>query len=44
MRYLLKILNPFIWGANVLGYFNHLDMYRDSEYEPYDFDRDWKYF
>lgn len=46
-----KLLNLFIWMFNVMNYFGHLELHRNlnsndgsSEYEPYDFDKDVKYF
>ncbi len=47
MRYILKLLNPFIWLWNVINYFGHLDMQRhisNEDYERYDFSKDIKYF
>ena len=46
MKYkkILKILNPLIFIINLFTYCSHLDLYKNSEYKPYDFNKDIKYF
>lgn len=47
LRYSLKIINPIIWAINVGRYFlNHPveNIVKDSDFAPYDFSRDLKYF
>lgn len=45
MKNLLKILNPIIWFINWFNQMSHLDAYQYcNNYDPYDFDKDLKYF
>lgn len=37
---IFKLLIPIIWLINLLNYFSHLESYRHSKYEPYDFNKD----
>ena len=43
--FLLKALNPIIWFWNFFKYAAHLESHRTCEtYQPYDFEKDTKYF
>jgi hypothetical protein len=42
---LLKVFNPIIYLINMINYFGHLETYRNSnKYEPYNFEKDMRYF
>ncbi len=44
IKWVLKVLNPFIWMWNMFCYFSHLETYRNgAKYESYDFSKDIKY-